>query len=375
MDNEIALSIAIPTYNRAKSLENLLRGLLPQVGKSGSSVEVCISDNGSPDATREVVMNFEKEYPGLIRYRANEKNLGVDKNILLVMEMARGRFIWTLGDDDTVAENAVEEIVGFTGQNKNVGLIVMKEETYFIDAQTGERIFYHNTLSANKAKVFIINKKDIIGLSFPEIAFLSVLVFNNAIIKKMFAEHRPTIEKGIGTHHVHMPLCSLMFLAYPDAAAIAFNKHPMVYRELPRFKFFIEDKFMLHYQVQKKINKIVLSYNNISSYAPVIARGDKKLTMVFIKDLAVMRAFGTFNYFSYAGCLKLFFREAAFIDALLFSFTFLILSITPPVVLTSLYKVLLMARHGKNWKVQWDVLNNVSSITSSGTRRRNDLEK
>src|SRR3989344_8872494 len=118
MDNEIALSIAIPTYNRAKSLENLLRGLLPQVGKSGSSVEVCISDNGSPDATREVVMNFENEYPGLIRYRANEKNLGVDKNILLVMEMSRGNFIWTLGDDDTIAENAVAEVLELIGNNQ-----------------------------------------------------------------------------------------------------------------------------------------------------------------------------------------------------------------------------------------------------------------
>src|SRR3989344_3049891 len=99
MENEILLSIAIPTYNRAKSLENLLRGLLPQVKKREREVEICISDNGSEDSTREVVTNFENEYPGLLRYRTNEKNLGIDKNILLVMEMSRGEFIWTLGDD------------------------------------------------------------------------------------------------------------------------------------------------------------------------------------------------------------------------------------------------------------------------------------
>ena len=375
MEKEILLSIAIPTYNRAKSLENLLRGLLPQVKKREREVEICISDNGSEDSTREVVTNFENEYPGLLRYRTNEKNLGIDKNILLVMEMSRGEFIWTLGDDDTIAENAVEEIIEFTGHNKNAGLIVMKEETYFIDTQTGQRTFYHSTLNKNKAGVFTIEKKDIIGLSFPEIAFMSVLVFNNAIIKKIFAEDMSVIESGIGTHHVHIPLCALIFLKYSTLDAIAFNIHPIVYRELPRFKFFIEDKFMLHYRVQKEINKIVLSYNNIADYAPMIVRGDKRLTMVFAKDMAIMRAFGTFNYFSYAGCLKLFFREASLADALLFSFIFLTLSITPPAFLASLYKVLLIARHGKNWKMQWDVLYSVSSITTSGTRRRNDLGK
>ena len=66
MEKEILLSIAIPTYNRAKSLENLLRGLLPQVKKREREVEICISDNGSGDSTRGGGMNFEKKNTGLL---------------------------------------------------------------------------------------------------------------------------------------------------------------------------------------------------------------------------------------------------------------------------------------------------------------------
>jgi len=373
MDNEIALSIAIPTYNRAKSLENLLQGLLPQAQKLGNKVEVCISDNASPDTTREVVMNFENEYPGLIRYRASEKNLGVDKNILLVMEMSRGEFIWTLGDDDTIAENAVAEVLELIRNNRTgVGLFILKTQTYFNDEKTGKKIILRNTIQNDKPDVYEIDKKEVIGLS-NTISFISVLIFSQGIVSQVLRDDRLLIERAMGTAHAYMPLIVFMFLNNPALKIIAFNKYPMVFRELPRFKFFIEDKFMLHYQVQKKINRIILSHKNIGKYDPLIIARDKKLRKIFIKDMIVMKTFGAFNYFSYMGCLKLFFQKANLIDALLFSAVFTILFLIPAAFLVFSYKGLLIIKHKKAWKERWNLISLESSAAKTGFRRRTNL--
>ena len=52
MDNEKLLTIAIPTYNGAKTIANMLEILLPQCDER---VEVLISDNASTDNTKLLI--------------------------------------------------------------------------------------------------------------------------------------------------------------------------------------------------------------------------------------------------------------------------------------------------------------------------------
>lgn len=375
MNNKILLSIAIPTWNRAPYLENLLNNILPQVRELKEKVEICISNNGSTDNTREVVMKFKEKYPDLIKYRESKKNLGVDINVIRILEMSNGDFIWTFGDDDNIVENGLNEVIKFLKKipRENIGLIVVKREAYFIDKQTGKKIIYHSTLDKNQPEIFKVDKKDIIGLSFPDIAFISALIFNNKIVKKIFREDGATIEKGIGTTTVYIPLYILMFLKYPYINAVALNKK-IICSELPCYKFFIEDKFMLNYEGHKKLYRLLLSNKYMNDYyAPLLVKEDKGLRRVFIIDMMILRAFESFNYFSYSGCLRLFFRYAAFIDALLFSLVFSILFLIPSVILRFMYKVLLIIRHGKKWRSWWQLAINISSRTIKGTRRQEEF--
>jgi glycosyltransferase involved in cell wall biosynthesis len=371
MNNKILLSIAIPTWNRSHSLKNLLNNILCQAKELEGGIEVCISDNGSTDDTREVVMGLKKEYPLLINYNKNKKNFGYDKNMLLAIEMSKGDFIWTLGDDDSVVENGLKEIIGFIkkNNNENTGLIILRTESYFVDKQTGTKMVCGNTLDKNKPAVFKTEKEDIIGMRSPVAGFMSVLVFNSKILKQTIKEETKIVERAIGTSFMCVFLRSLMFLKYPRLDAVALNK-PMILQELPRYKFFIEDKFFLHYQVQKRICGLLLSYKHTdNSCAPLIIKISRRLKRRFIEDMIVMRAFKNFNYFSFFGCLKLFFQEAVFIDALVFSFVFLILFLIPPAILILAYKFLLMIKHGKKWRTRWFLASNFISITSGGTRR------
>ena len=104
------LSICIPTYNRAEWLRLSLEALLPQITKTNGRVELVVSDNCSPDHTPEVVKKSMEG--GNFRYHRNQANIGGNPNFfLLVNDLAYGDYVWVLGDDDLVRENAVTKIL------------------------------------------------------------------------------------------------------------------------------------------------------------------------------------------------------------------------------------------------------------------------
>jgi abequosyltransferase len=108
MDNSVVLSICIPTYNRAECLKQCLTSIVTQFADPsvGEKVEIIISDNGSQDNTQNLIFEYQSHWPQ-IRYFRNPVNLGIDRNILNVVENARGRFCWLLGDDDSLFKDAL----------------------------------------------------------------------------------------------------------------------------------------------------------------------------------------------------------------------------------------------------------------------------
>ena len=99
------LTIAIPTFNRAAYLGELLDSLWPQL-KTESRVELLISDNASSDETEATVQEFVAR--GLqVRYLRNSTNLGSDRNFLQCFEQASGDYVWLFGDDDRMPQGSV----------------------------------------------------------------------------------------------------------------------------------------------------------------------------------------------------------------------------------------------------------------------------
>lgn len=118
----IKLSLCIPTYNRSKLLEQLLDALIPQITELESLVELIISDNCSNDNTHEVIENFKDKFP--IKYYRNNENLGAVKNIqILTNELAKGEFVWLLGDDDLVNKNGIKKVLSVIEKYHDVDYI------------------------------------------------------------------------------------------------------------------------------------------------------------------------------------------------------------------------------------------------------------
>jgi len=127
MKKEKILSICIPTYNRGRVLERLLANLLEEIAGIQDSVEICISDNGSTDDTSAILRRWEAKLP--LRHRRNPANLGYDRNALLVTKMARGRYLWYMGDDDLIVKNSVRQVVDSLekqgGESRELGVFYL----------------------------------------------------------------------------------------------------------------------------------------------------------------------------------------------------------------------------------------------------------
>ena len=114
MRNEAAamplLTIAIPTYNRAGLLGELLDVLLPQLADE-PRVELLICDNASPDGTEDVVRG-RIAGGAAIRYLRNAENIGSDANFVRCFEEAGGEYFWLFGDDDIILPGTVAKVLG-----------------------------------------------------------------------------------------------------------------------------------------------------------------------------------------------------------------------------------------------------------------------
>lgn len=111
MEKKPQLSISIPTYNRSKYLGETLRQLHSELGGcENDDVEVIVSDNSSTDNTESVVRSLIEN--GLkIRYIRNNQNIGSDANIAQCFNLAKGKYVVILGDDDLFVDGGLSELL------------------------------------------------------------------------------------------------------------------------------------------------------------------------------------------------------------------------------------------------------------------------
>ena len=103
------LSICIPTYGRLPYLKELLHNLLQQVEDMPcGAVEVLVSDNCSPDGTACYLHTLGQPF---FHWWTNEVNIGGDRNFQKCIQEAHGEYVWLLGDDDLVVEQAVARVL------------------------------------------------------------------------------------------------------------------------------------------------------------------------------------------------------------------------------------------------------------------------
>lgn len=126
MNEEVLLTIIVPTFNRARCLDLLLQELGRQLHGLQDRVGVIVGDNASTDGTPAVTRSFKTLFPtaDIVRHDSNE---GPDENFCRCLDRVRSKYFWIIGDDDLPKEGVVSKLLDLL-QRENPDLVYMRSE-------------------------------------------------------------------------------------------------------------------------------------------------------------------------------------------------------------------------------------------------------
>ena len=169
----ILLSLCIPTYNRARYLEESLSSILNSIeSKNYSKVEIVISDNASTDDTQLVIARFRAARPEIYWNVIRQKNNIGPSNVTVVTNYAIAKYVWILSDDDLIAEFSIGKILSTLIDNPNTNDIIVNCVTF----NSSTLQVSPSVLSKSKNPTYPYEFLELLGMY---LTFISILIFKN----------------------------------------------------------------------------------------------------------------------------------------------------------------------------------------------------
>jgi hypothetical protein len=200
------LSICVPTFSRRKWLQKCLEATLPQIEALPEGlVELVVSDNNSVDDSWAYLQELAAVHPCLT-IRRNERDLFTE-NFYLVVQAARGRFAWLMGDDDAPLPGAVARVLEEVQARPRDLYLLHALETDAEDHPLERRQWFHDlpgqdwNMAEPGQLVAFLNHADYMAGAF---GFISILVFNREAWLPGHARSAGSV--AIGWPHVAMAL-------------------------------------------------------------------------------------------------------------------------------------------------------------------------
>ncbi len=98
----------IPVYNAEKTLQRCVKSVVKAMGATRG--EILLIDNNSNDGSAKVIGELAQEYPKIVKpLECKTPGASVVRNY--GVKQAKGKYIWFVDADDTVADKAVEKLV------------------------------------------------------------------------------------------------------------------------------------------------------------------------------------------------------------------------------------------------------------------------
>lgn len=109
------ISILVITYKQEDIVGRTLDSLIAQ---KDYLYEICVSDDCSPDDTWQVLLDYQRRHPDLIKLHRNETNVGIFENTEFSWTMPTGDIVNQIAGDDTTPEGWYKAVIEFILQNK-----------------------------------------------------------------------------------------------------------------------------------------------------------------------------------------------------------------------------------------------------------------
>lgn len=219
--NNILISVCIPSYNRGnRAYDNIIHNLKSYYDEE---IEFVVSNNGTKNNTCDYYNMISELEDSRVNYFNFEENQGVAINICKVCEMAKGKYILLLSDED---------LINFTNFHKVINILNNMKETLAILKTAGD--IQATILTERLAKA----GRDAILTYMLSSNYLSGIIFNNKLLKEYnITQHiRNNIDISVYFYYPHV-IMELLLCQYGDVKGeniVLINEGKAEITEVPR---------------------------------------------------------------------------------------------------------------------------------------------
>lgn len=217
--NRVRLSICIPTYNFGEFIGETLQSIISQ---AADDVEIVVVDGASTDNTTEVVQGFQRYFSRLTYHRLEKKG-GVDKDLALTVELARGEYCWLMSSDDVLKPGAIQRVLQEIKSGYDIYLCNRMEcdrnltpmrGRLWLTKNTDDRVFHFT----NKEEfIYYFDLSRSIGALF---SYISTIIVRRSIWNGIAND-----EKFTGSNYAHV---SRLFSILQKGGVLKYVRQPLV---------------------------------------------------------------------------------------------------------------------------------------------------
>ncbi len=175
--SDFLISICIPTYNRPDLLKDCLQSFVEHLSSENMrQIEFVITDNSDNNQTELILLSFKSQLIN-VNYYKNSENIGGSANIFQALDLATGKYLWLMGDDDMVTSKINTLFNKLTNVDYSAVILNFAQG----DTVNPNIRLMNNCLGIDDDKIFY-GKNDLFAgddfRNFFAINFMSALVFN-----------------------------------------------------------------------------------------------------------------------------------------------------------------------------------------------------
>lgn len=153
---ENMISVIMPVHNTEKYLNNAINSVLMQ---TYDNLELICIDDCSTDSSWDILKNFSKNDDRIILLK-NENNSGSGFSRNRGLEIAKGKYIFFLDDDDWIDLNTFE-VLHEVSERDNLDMLMFKNMSYYEDECRFDIEPYYDMEFMNKWEGKVFNHYDL----------------------------------------------------------------------------------------------------------------------------------------------------------------------------------------------------------------------
>lgn len=179
------ITFAVPCYNSQDYVQRCVESLLP----GGEDVEILLINDGSTDRTAEILDDYEKKYPNIVK-AVHKENGGHGSGVNKGLELAKGIYYKVVDSDDWLEETAYSKLLETVKrhvweEDKDTGkelpdLYVCNYVYNHLDEGTTKSMAYRNVFPEEK----MCGWNEIGHFSPSQYLIMHALIFRTAVLRE-----------------------------------------------------------------------------------------------------------------------------------------------------------------------------------------------